>query len=51
MERLSELPTDMIFFTQITMEAAEDTELPGRHAESADQGRAGRRGGGDAPKD
>ncbi len=25
MERLSELPPDMIFFTQITMEAAEDT--------------------------
>jgi radical SAM superfamily enzyme YgiQ (UPF0313 family) len=25
MERLSELPSDMIFFTQITMEAAEDT--------------------------
>jgi radical SAM superfamily enzyme YgiQ (UPF0313 family) len=25
MERLSELPEDMIFFTQITMEAAEDT--------------------------
>ena len=25
MERLSELPNDMIFFTQITMEAAEDT--------------------------
>jgi radical SAM superfamily enzyme YgiQ (UPF0313 family) len=25
MERLSELPTDMTFFTQITMEAAEDT--------------------------
>jgi radical SAM superfamily enzyme YgiQ (UPF0313 family) len=27
MERLSELPTDMTFFTQITMEAAEDTEF------------------------
>jgi radical SAM superfamily enzyme YgiQ (UPF0313 family) len=25
MERLSELPSDMVFFTQITMEAAEDT--------------------------
>lgn len=27
MERLSELPADMIFFTQITMEAAEDTKF------------------------
>lgn len=27
MERLSELPKDMTFFTQITMEAAEDTEF------------------------
>ena len=27
MERLSELPDDMTFFTQITMEAAEDTEF------------------------
>src|SRR5258706_5398376 len=27
MERLSELPTDMTFFTQITMEAAEDTRF------------------------
>jgi radical SAM superfamily enzyme YgiQ (UPF0313 family) len=27
MERLSRLPSDMIFFTQITMEAAEDTEF------------------------
>jgi radical SAM superfamily enzyme YgiQ (UPF0313 family) len=27
MERLSELPTDMTFFTQITMEAAEDTSF------------------------
>jgi radical SAM superfamily enzyme YgiQ (UPF0313 family) len=27
MERLAELPKDMVFFTQITMEAAEDTEF------------------------
>lgn len=27
MQRLSELPRDMVFFTQITMEAAEDTEF------------------------
>ncbi len=27
MERLAELPGDMVFFTQITMEAAEDTEF------------------------
>jgi radical SAM superfamily enzyme YgiQ (UPF0313 family) len=27
MERLAQLPSDMIFFTQITMEAAEDTEF------------------------
>ena len=27
MERLAELPADMIFFTQITMEAAEDTKF------------------------
>ncbi|MGI8988883.1 MAG: B12-binding domain-containing radical SAM protein [Bryobacteraceae bacterium] len=27
MDRLSELPEDMVFFTQITMEAAEDTEF------------------------
>ena len=27
MERLSELPKDMTFFTQITMEAAEDTRF------------------------
>ncbi|MCU0226300.1 MAG: B12-binding domain-containing radical SAM protein [Bryobacterales bacterium] len=27
MEQLSELPGDMVFFTQITMEAAEDTEF------------------------
>ena len=27
MQRLSELPHDMVFFTQITMEAAEDTEF------------------------
>ena len=27
MERLAELPSDMVFFTQITMEAAEDPEF------------------------
>ena len=27
MDRLAQLPTDTIFFTQITMEAAEDTEF------------------------
>ena len=27
MERLAELPKDMVFFTQITMEAAEDEEF------------------------
>jgi len=27
MERLAELPSDMVFYTQITMEAAEDTEF------------------------
>lgn len=27
MERLAELPSDLVFFTQITMEAAEDTEF------------------------
>jgi hypothetical protein len=27
MEQLAQLPSDMVFFTQITMEAAEDPEF------------------------
>ena len=41
-----ELPQDMVFFTQITMEAAEDADVPRGHAARAHQGRAGRRRGG-----
>ena len=32
MARLAKLPHDMVFFTQITMEAAEDDGVPRRHA-------------------
>ena len=42
MERLAQLPSDTVFFTQITMEAGEDTGISRRHAQGAYQGRAGR---------
>ena len=45
MARLAELPPDMVFFTQITMEAAEDDVVPRRDAASQHQGRAGWRRG------
>ena len=48
MERLAQLPSDMVFFTQITMEAAEDPEFLEAMRERAHQGRAGRRRVGDA---
>ena len=48
MERLAQLPDDMVFFTQITMEAAEDPEFLEAMAARAHQGRAGRRRVGDA---
>jgi hypothetical protein len=48
MEELAKLPKDMVFFTQITMEAGEDGELSGRDAEGQHQGRAGGRGSGNA---
>ena len=34
MERLAQLPDDMVFFTQITMEAAEDPGVPRRDAQA-----------------
>ena len=43
MERLAELPNDMIFFTQITMEAAEDPKFLEAMRKARHQGRAGRR--------
>ena len=50
MARLERLPDDMVFFTQITMEAAEDPEFLDGDEARAHQGRAGRRRVGDAPK-
>ena len=46
MERLAELPKGMVFFTQITMEAAEDPEFLDAMRKGADHGRAGRHRGG-----
>ena len=43
MERLAQLPDDMVFYTQITMEAAEDPEFLDGDGARADQRRAGRR--------
>ena len=48
MEELAKLPKDMVFFTQMTMEAGEDGELSGCDAAGQHQGRAGGRGGGNA---
>jgi hypothetical protein len=47
MVELAKLPKDMVFFTQITMESAEDTEYLGRYAAGEYQGRTGGSGGGD----
>ena len=44
MARLAQLPSDMIFFTQITMEAAEDTEFLDAMRNANIQGCFGRRG-------
>src|ERR1039457_4422083 len=44
MERLAELPDDMVFYTQITMEAAEDTEFLAAMKKARTQGAAGGRG-------
>ena len=41
MARMALLPKDMNFFTQITMEAAEDLDVPGGDEEGAHQRRAG----------
>ena len=46
MEQLAQLPDDLVFYTQITMEAAEDP-VPRRDAGGAHPRRAGRRGSGD----
>ena len=35
MDKLAELPNDMVFFTQITMEAGEDTAISRRDAQGA----------------
>ena len=43
MAQLAELPSDMVFFTQITMEAAEDPEFLDAMRRAQHQGRAGRR--------
>ena len=48
MARLAQLPDDMVFFTQITMEAAEDPDVSRRDAPRAHPRRAGRRRVGDA---
>ena len=48
MEQLSKLPSDMNFFTQITMEAAEDPEYLDAMAQGAHSRRAGRHRVGDA---
>ncbi len=48
MAELAKLPKDMVFFTQITMESAEDRGVSGRHAEGQYQRRPGGRGGRDA---
>ena len=42
MARLAQLPDDMVFFTQITMEAAEDPEFLDAMQRGAHQGRTGR---------
>ena len=47
MDQLAQLPSDMVFFTQITMEAAEDPAFLDCDASREHQGRAGGRGGGD----
>ncbi len=44
MEKLAKLPADMVFFTQITMEAGEDAAVSRRDAQGPHQGRAGRSG-------
>ncbi len=44
---LADLPDDLVFYTQITMEAAEDTGIPRSDAHGHDPWRAGRRRGGD----
>ena len=43
MEALAGLPDDMVFFTQITMEAAEDPDFLAAMKKAQHQGRAGRR--------
>ena len=48
MERLAKLPSDMVFFTQITMEAAEDPEFLDAMRKARIKRRAGRRRVGDA---
>ena len=50
MERLAKLPNDMVFFTQITMEAAEDPEFLDAMQRAQHQGRAGRRRSRSRPK-
>ena len=47
MELLAQLPNDMVFYTQITMEAAEDPSFLDAMRRGADPRRAGRRGIGD----
>ena len=42
MEQLARLPDDTVFFTQITMEAAEDRGISQGDEEGAHQGRARR---------
>ena len=48
MARLAQLPSDTIFFTQITMEAAEDTEFLDAMRSGQHQGRTGGSGVGDS---
>ena len=48
MARLAKLPQDTVFFTQITMEAAEDPEFLDAMRKAQHQGRARRRRGRDA---
>ncbi len=47
MDKLAQLPDDIVFFTQITMEAAEDTEFLDAMRRARIQGRARRRRVGD----
>ena len=44
MEKLAKLPSDMVFFTQITMEAGEDPQFLDAMRKRPHQGRAGGRG-------